>query len=441
MVKAGVQLDSLKVGLRAQDIQTSVQDVELGPLNAETKNIRLTGMAERLAIHIRGADVIDDYRRLEYVASQFGIDSLVLPKVIDVLQELEWVRVEKRNGKIKKVEETVPYFSDIYSKAGEYFNNSDPSEIEEAALVVCDSLALSPITGEQVKKKFGLDDRAYEIVLDIGKSGRLIGQYKSTKTNEDVLYSPVYWVENPDKLENMYNMLKKFGADRVYDALKKIKDYQGFPLMDNILKSDSEKLTNEEKIIAEAIQRGIILAPQVESFKGRKKFAFTPNIGIPVHEKIILEKSMAILACIRYGEHFGKITKIKFPEVILDKLLNSPYRIGPHTEIRKQYAILTGRGMGRIFADKALSDRYYFELIATEENKKAVKLARDLLKVGEVLEEKGLSKELQGVLFYPGTYEEALRTLPKLKKQAHISKETQETVSDILNNITDNLRG
>lgn len=437
----GSKIELLKIGLRAQDIQTSVQDVDLGPLNAETKNIRLVGMVERLAIHIRGVDVIEDYKKVEYIASQFGIDSLVLPKVLEVLQDLEWVRVEKKGNVIKKVEESVPYFSDIYSVAGEYFDSSNPSEIEEATIELCDSLALSPSTEEEIKKKLGLNNRAYKIVMDIGKSGKFIDHYKSARTKEKVLYSPLYWVENPDKLEDMYELLKEFGADRVYDALKKIKDYQGFPLMDDILRGDYDTLSEKKKIIAEAIRRGIILAPEVNSLRGLKNFAFTPHIGISIEEKIILEKAMAILACIRYGEHFGLITRIKYPEAILDKLLNPPYRIGSHTEIRKQYAILVGRGVGKIFQNRLIKDRYYFELIPTDENKKAVKLAKDLLKVGELLEEKGLSKNLQNVLFYPGSYEEAMRTLPKLKKPAYTSTETEENIFNILNDTIDKIRG
>jgi hypothetical protein len=438
IVMSRSKLDTLKIGLRAQDIQTSVQDVDLGTLNAETKNIRLIGMAERLAIHIRGADVIDDYKKLEYIASQFGIDSLILPNVLEVLQELNWVRVEKEGSVIRKVEESVPYFEDIYSTAGEYFYNSDPSEIEEATIAVCDSLALSPSTEEEVKNEFGLSDEAYRIILDIGKSGKFIDEYKSTKTREKVLYSPLYWIENPEKLENMYTLLKEFGADHVYNALKKIRDYQGFPLWDDVLKDNYNTL--EIKIIAEAIRRGIILAPEVTSFNGKKNFAFTPNIGIPIEEKIVLEKAMCLLACIRYGEHFGLITKIKYPKLLLDKLLSPPYRIGPHTEIKKQYAILVVRGVGKIFKDRSY-DRYYFELIQTEENKNAVRLARDLLKVGEVLEERGVSKELQSVIFYSGSYEEAMRTLPKLRKPAHISAETLEEISDILSDTMDKLRG
>lgn len=433
------KIDHLKIGLRSQDIQTSIQDVDLGPLNVETKNIRLIGMAERLAIHIRGADVIDDYKKLEYIASQFGIDSLILPNVLGVLEELEWARVEKEGSRIKKVEENVPYFSDIYSIAGEYFENTGHSEIEDATIAICDSLAMSPSTEEEIRKKIGLDDTAYNMILDIGKSGKIIGQYVSSETKEKVLYSPLYWVENPDKLETVYKLLKRFGADQVYNALKRIKDYQGLPLASDILKGDYNALSEDMKIISEAIRKGVILAPEVNSLKGNKNFAFTPYVGIPIEEKIILEKAMCILSCIRYGEHFGTITKIRFPELVLDTLLSPPHRTKtPHSEVRRQYALLVGRGIGRIFPGRHLRDRYYFELIPTEENKKAVQLAKDLLKVGEAINSKGVSPDLQKVLFYPGSYKEAIRTLPKLKRPAHISIKTQEQV---LNNIMDALRG
>ena len=432
------KIDSLRIGLRSQDIQTSLQDVNLGALSAETKNIRLVGMAERLAIHIRGADVIDDYRRLEYIASQFGIDSLVLPSVFGVLEELDWVRIEKKGNTIKKVEESIPYFSDIYSTSGEYFSDKDHTEIEDATIEICDSLSISPRSEEDIKKQIGIDDTAFKMILDIGKSGKIVDQYKSDTTGETILYSPLFWAENPAKLESMYALLKEWGVDRIYKILEKVKNYQGLPLTGHITKGSYDSLSEDDKIIIEMIRRGIILTPKVNSFKGEKHFAFTPNIGIPIEEKVILEKAMCILACIRYGEHFGSITKIKFPEAILDKLLSSPYTIGPHSEIMRQYAILVGRGIGKVFRDTTMRNMYYFQLIQTDENKRAVKLARDLLRVGEVMEDKGLSEDVHKVLFYPGSYEEAMRTLPKLKKSAYISKQTYEK---ILDSTMDVLRG
>ncbi|RLG99388.1 hypothetical protein DRO38_07775, partial [Candidatus Bathyarchaeota archaeon] len=346
----GKKISPLKIGIRCQDIQTSLQDISLGPLISETENIRLLGMAERLAIHIRGVDVIDDYKKLKYVAGQFGIDSLILPRVLETLEEIGWVRVQKRAGEIVKVEESVPYFKDVYSEVGEYYNSTPHSEIEDAIIETTDKLALSPINEETIKKELG--KKLYKIVLDIGKSGKFIEEYDSPDTEEKILYSPIYWVENPKMLEEIYKLLKQFGAENVIRILREIQNYQGRPLTDRLFKTEKGSLSQDDQILFELIKRGIILAPQVDSFRGRKSFAFTPYPEISIEEKVILEKAMAILACVRYGEHFGLITKIKYPEAILDKLLNPPHIIGPHTEIRKQYAILVGRGIGRIFPDR-----------------------------------------------------------------------------------------
>ena len=434
-------LKPLKVGLRAQDVQTSVQDVELGPLNAETKNIRLVGMAERLAIHIRGADIIRDYRRLEYIASQFGIDSLgVLPKVLDVLQELSWVRVDN-SGPEPKVEETVPYFTDIYTAAGSYFQASKPSEIETAALAVCDALASSPTTKEQLLGALGIDEKAYRTIVDIGKSGRFLEEYQSPAAKAPVLYSPLFWVENPTKLDDLAELLQAYGAEDVCRALARVRSYPGLPLRDAVLAPDQE-LRREDEIARELIRRGILLAPDVTSHSGRKNFAFTPHVGIPVERKMVLEKAMAILACIRYGEHFGAITRIKFPTDIIDRLISPPHRIGSHTEIRRQYALLVGRGMGRSFPDRHNPGRFYFELVPKPENIQACRLARDLLAAGDVLEGKGLSLDLQRLLLHPGgSYEEAMRTLPKLRQSVTISAETQRRLASVLDDTMDKLRG
>lgn len=434
-------LKPLKVGLRAQDVQTSVQDVELGPLNAETKNIRLVGMAERLAIHIRGADVINDYRRLEYIASQFGIDSLgVLPKVLDVLQELGWVRVDN-SGPDPKVEETVPYFTDIYTAAGSYFQASKPTEIETAALAVCDALASSPTTKEQLISALGIDEKAYRTILDIGKSGQFLDEYQSPTAKTLVLYSPLFWVENPAKLDDLAALLQRYGADDVCRALARVRSYPGLPLSSTVL-AGSQDLRREDEIARELIRRGILLAPDVTSHNGRKNFAFTPHVGIPFERKVVLEKAMAILACIRYGEHFGAITRIRFPIDIIDRLTTPPHRIGPHTEIRQQYALLVGRGIGRSFPDRAHPSRFYFQLVATPENVQACRLARDLLAAGDILEGKGLSIDLQRLLLHPGgSYEEAMRTLPKLRQSATISAQTQTRLAAVLDDTMDKLRG
>lgn len=42
--------------------------------------------------------------------------------------------------------------------------------------------------------------------------------------------------------------------------------------------------------------------------------------GIGPEEKSILNKARAILACVRYGEHYGSITKITEPKILVEML-------------------------------------------------------------------------------------------------------------------------
>lgn len=431
-------IEPLKIGIRCQDIQTSLQDFDMGPLGVETKNIRLLGMAERLAIHIRGSDVIDDYRKLEYVSSQFGIDPLILKETLRVLEDVGWIRVKSRGSNIIRVEETVPYFNDIYSEIGEYYENISHSEVEDAIIGVTDLLALSPLGELELKGKFGIDNSLFDTILDIGKTGMFIDKYELEDSGESVLYSPLYWVENPEKVEKIYEMLKKYGAENILNSLNTIRNYQGYPLPDSLFSKEQVNLTKKDEIFIELIKNGMLLTPRVNSHSGEKNFAFTPNVGVSIEEKVILEKAMAILSCIRYGEHFAMITKIKFPGVIIDRLLSSPYKIGSHTEIRRQYAILVSRGVGRIFPDSTNSKRWYFQLIDTKENLKAVRLAKDMLLVGESISQRGVVEELKKVFFYHGSYEEYQRVPPKLKKSPYVSEKTEEK---IFSKIIDSLRG
>jgi uncharacterized tellurite resistance protein B-like protein len=53
-------------------------------------------MAATLAANIKGIDVIDDERALKTIAAhQWGIDSLSLPRVLEVLEEVDYVTVHR----------------------------------------------------------------------------------------------------------------------------------------------------------------------------------------------------------------------------------------------------------------------------------------------------------------------------------------------------------
>ena len=422
-----------EVGLRAQDIQTGLQDTLLrGPVAGLFDNTRLVGMAERLAIHIRGAEVIDDYDRLCVVASRLGIDSLVVPQVLSILEEVEFVRVDRSHSKVSKVYEDVPYFADIYGRMGSLWRTRSLSEIEQASVDILQSLSLSPVPEETMQCQYGLDRGDFSIIKDVGVSGGYITAYQSPKDEATILYSPLFWEEHPEVL---YALLKKYPAEEIAAAIEKVRTQQGFPIPE--LKEGS--ITRQDQILVETMACGLLPTPAVDSLQGKRYFAFTPYSGgirLSLLEKAILQKARAILSCVRYGQHFGTITKIRNPELILNAL-EQRRRIGPHTEIARQYALLVVEGVGRIVRDSTYKDQYHFIVIDTEDNLKAIAVARDMLLVGEAITDRGLDSKTRAVLFYPGTVQEPLTTLAETRQKPLLS---EEVIKRELDQLVDRVR-
>jgi hypothetical protein len=420
-------MEASDIGLRAQDIQTCLQSVTLRGLASGKLNMtRMVGMAERLAIHIRGKEVFDHDAVLDMTASELGIDSLILPQILGALEEVNFI--QRRGGKIY---DRVPYFTSIYDVMGEYWKTKGPNEIEEVSIGLLDDLSKSPVPAIDVRKKYGIPEQDFNIVQQLGREGSYLKSYRSPSDGQDILYSPVFWDEHPEAL---FAMLRKFSATEIAEAISTVRNYQGYPI------TDLRKLhpTRHDMIIMEAMSRGILPAPSIDSTAGKKNFVFTPYSGgimLTVKEREILDKARAILSCVRYGEHFASVTKIRDPAALIDTIL-SKKTIGPHTEIRQQYFVLSRKGLVRFSPDVLFTDRYYLHLIDNEENMKALNLARDMLVVGEAVTARGLNPHIQKLLF-TGTYNEPLTALTERKQEMARSP---EDIKALIDSVTDGIR-
>ena len=156
---------------------------------------------------------------------------------------------------------------------------------------------------------------------------------------------------------------------------------------------------------------------------------------LSVQEKAILDKARAILACVRYGQHFAGVTRIRNPLWIINALEDRKV-LGPHSEIRQQYFILWEKGIARFSRDSDHSHRFWLHIIDNEGNMKALRLARDMLTVGEAITDRGLDPRVRAILF-SGTYDEPLTALAE-RRQETPSSRTDITV--LLDRITDGIR-
>lgn len=429
-------MEHREVGIRAQDIQTALQDVELsGPASGLLNTTVLTGMAERLAIHIRGIDIIDDERRLYAVADRLGIGGLVLDSVLRVMEEAEFIAVERSQGRVKRVVERVPYFEDIYERFGEIWVARNPPHEERENLRVLNELATSPRLLEDISGDFPLDVDQYRILMEVGKEGGYFSEFISPSDGSAIVYSPLYWEERPGET---FKLVEKYGGERIAGAIRKVRAYQGMPIPEL-----GPKSTEDDRIVVEAMVAGLLPSPEVNSLRGAKRFAFTPyqgQISLATTERPILQKARTILSCVRYGQHFGTITRVEDPVAII-RALQIRGRIGPHTEIARQYAILVVEGVGRITRDTTYPDRYYLQIIDSEENDKALSIAADILEIGEAITERGLNKGARSILFGPGSMKEPPTTRSEeLLRRKRDPKYSTESIKRDIERIIDEVR-
>jgi len=274
-----------------------------------------------------------------------------------------------------------------------------------------DDLLVAPNRSRTLCKRHSIDTRAFDIIRDVGESGDFIKSYPSPEDSSEILYSPMYHDENPKKI---IELMDSYPSEDVVAILRSIREYQGTPV-DSIA----------DPVLLTAIRTGCIPTPTVTSTNGSKRFMFTPLQGVGKLEKNLLEKARAIVACVRYGEHFAGLTKIVYPLAILQKL-EERKQVGPHLEIATQYVLLQKLGVGFIRTASGFTSRYMFHLLDTDENMRAVDMAIQYLTVKEVV--KGDPHEAGArQLLLPGSYASPTKTRMELRAV----KETRMSNSSI----------
>ena len=370
-----------------------------GITEAHFRKSKRLGAAARICNLIKGQDVISEYEILLAAGGEIGISADTMDNALRELEEIGYVTIHRSSGDIAKLEERIPLLDRQYAEIGEKWIASGPSEIESAALDVIDDLMMAPQRERDLTRKHNLDRKTFSIIADVGKAGAFYKRYQSPVDGSEIAYSPLYHDENPEVLIRLFD---RFPTEDVSQKLRSIRAYQGTPVDDIV-----------DPVLREAIRMGCVPTPSVNSSSGTKHFAFTPLQGVGKLEKSLLEKARAVVSCVRYGQHFASITKIEDPLVIL-LVLKDRKRIGPHSEILKQYSLLHKLGIGRITHDPRWSTRFNFELIDTPENNRAMELAVQYLTIREVVKADANVNEARQ-LFLPGMYGSPTKTRIELK--------------------------
>jgi len=412
------KLDKFRIGLCSQDVHTGLRNVDpsSGAVVQYMESTRLVGMAASLALTIKGQDVVEDAEALKViVADQLDIDPFAFNQVVGLLEEQGIVyNVERQSGRIKRLYEKVPVHKNVFEQLGEVWEQRGPTEIEASMVATVDALATQPIRHMELGRTLGMDKKAQQIVLDLGRESQLIKSVSLPK-GEEVLYSPYFSFENPSILAELFT---KHTDAEIQAEFEGLKSYQGLPLSDKL------------PVLTDAVARGLLTAPSVEAPDGElRSFVFAPyTIGHDylTTRKSVLEKALAILACVRCGQHFGGYTPVAFPARILQTLLD-PSRnrmLKAHSSHRRQYRLLHRMGIVRFIPSGAWVQP---QLIDTPDNIEAVKLAMELLKYsGEPLAGRGVPPDAPKLLMNPGRYLTPIMTVQRQRTRLLLTDEHWE---------------
>jgi hypothetical protein len=402
------QLKPKIIASKAVDIQKGLQDISLGIPHYYFNKTLKVGKAIRLAANIRGFEAIHPLDKLEIIAIELGIDPDQLhASTLPLLEDLSDVKLYKdKSGKIERIEETVPPLNKLLEDAGKYWGEMEPTEIERNGVSALDVTSTCPIPRDKLLANMPeLNETKFDVLMDCGKSGRFLSEYNST-SGEAIIYSPTIWDVNSESILRFYSELSQTGRDQILDAAEKIKNYPGLPI---------EELQLPRPLLGEALSCGFVENASTLTSKGEKNFLFFPTAKMKLHAEALsqgtgFDKVKAIIACVRHGEHYADITRIRYPSLLLQRLLERGY-LNPHSESREQYAILELNGVLKV--EKAGS-RWRPVLIRSDTNEEALKAAIDVLSTGEPITSKLVSAQARSLLV-SGSFIDPVRNRARTK--------------------------
>lgn len=404
-----------RLGLRSYDITMGFRNLnENSALLIEHNQTRIAGMAAQLAGVIKGRDVIPNARKLKEIATEvLKINPFAFDSVVKELAELELVRdVRYSDGEIASFSEQVPLaYDDVHERVGVSLRNKKRSEREDQLLVAIEALAHAPMSTENLKTELGVDFATDQKLRTVAESAELIRQH-ALRDGTRIAVSPLYAFEQPDSLVSLF---QSHATDKVREAFGRIRARPGLAVL----------LDGKDPIVEDMIRLGLVQAPTVVGADKRSRAFVTMPYGLHpsylTSKKQILEKALALIACVRTGQISGGATRIRNPDRVLAALVdpNREYTLGGHSSTQRQYATLIRLGMIEAIPQ---GDYLAARLVVTPENQdnlEVVELARTLLRRhGEGVPERGREDEAARLLFTAEDYLAPIETIASANRKS-----------------------
>ncbi len=407
------------IGLRAYDTAIGFRNLdERSAVLTDFNPTHIMGMAAVLAGAIKGKDVIRDARSLKKIAAQIlKINHWAFDKVVLELAELEMVRgIKKQGDEVVTFVENVPLLYDnVHERLGTRWLDMQPSELEAQFLTTLNMLAQTPLLTQALLQEIGADAKIDQKLRMIGESAELI-RYYPLRDGTEIATSPLHAFEHPDQLVKIF---ENHSPDQIREAFYNIRSQIGFPIL----------MDNSHPVVEDMVRLGLIPAPTVVGADQKERAFAIALYGLdPVYltsKKQVLDRALALIACVRCGEVSGGKTPIQMSEKLLAALTDSSrnYTLNGHSSTPRQYAPLIRMGMITLVPK---GDLWGAHLVPTTDNLEAVRLACTLLKrrgVGEP--ERGNEREAVNLLFTDGDYLSPLETIPLARRKTPSMTQTE----------------
>lgn len=415
--------DNISKGVKIHDIHHGLIQSTGAIVESEYGFLKELGTAIQIATTIKDHETISDLKQFYAAAGELKITRPHANAGLTHLENLGFVRLKYQPGKqaIDRIDVLVPELPKIYGDFGDYFVSENDSTIAGLTIDILEKLSAFPHKEKEIVSSLGISPAERDVILDVGKSSSLLDSYVSPADSESILFSPLYWEDNPNAI---FDLLKEHNSEDFFNAVERVKKYQGLP---------DGKL--DDKIILEAIKLGCLPTLSVSSTSGLRKFIFTPRNGVGKIEKELLHKARVLISCVRYGENFAGITKINSPVALLNALSQRGYIKG-HSESLKQYE--PARNLGLVKILPTIGGKYEVHFIDNEENKKVIKMAAEMIQIGESAKIDD-SEEMAKKILIPGNILHPTQTRTHVIQEKTLNKTdaTLEKVNDLLRGISE----
>ena len=327
-------LDLAEITAKSVEISKSLINFsQNGMVSYHLNNTSTTGDAARLAVCLRNRDskITDDV--FAGICGGINIDYRIATNtLIPKLESLNWLKIKRDGNKIQNLDENLPPIDDILAGLGSLWKENNPTMVEQGTLFALAELSKRPYSKDAMESEVELDIQDFDTMMDYGKQAHYFGEYTSKENNKQILWTPMYWSKNQEKVELFLSKQSETSLENLLELSQKIKQFQGMPI-DYLGKVEPSLLNG-------GIATGLLPAIEIKSNSGDiYKYLYSANPQFDsTKNSDIFEKARMIVSCIRHGQYHAGGTRIKFPSLILRALRND--NLGSHPYAQYQYAIL-----------------------------------------------------------------------------------------------------